>query len=166
MRDRGKAVAVVLAGLLPLGSLGMAGAAFLVPPAPGPPPAWMVVAPLAAVPLDGTPRRFPVRADRTDAWTYHPGDRTLGRVFLRRRPESGEVIALRADHHRYRIGVRYDAGEGLFRSECWHVRFDLDGREVAGEGRTPLGEDLQRLPVRLAGGQVLVGWDRPPAGGP
>jgi hypothetical protein len=116
--------------------------------------AWRPIAPLASLPDDCTPRRFPwFRQDR-DAWIRHP-DRLAGAVFLRRVPGSDEVLALSATHHAtHKVPLRYNRERGVYESACWldHT-YSPAGRYL---GTTPDAEDLARYDVRVVGGYVCV----------
>lgn len=158
--------AILLLGLAVLSVLSTAAFAFLTSPLREPPPPdWFAVSRLSALPDDGRPLRVAVTVSRRDAWTRQP-DETLGYVFLRRKPETSEVVGLRAEHHSlFRIAVEYDDSARLFRSRCWKVAFDLEGREVEDGGRPPIGDEMEQLSVRLVGDEVWVHYPPPERGG-
>jgi hypothetical protein len=156
--------AVILLVSLPLTVLCGAGAAFLTAPAREPPPSpWFAVARLSALPDAGQPQRLAVLKPQRDAWARLP-DIVLGYVFVRRLPVNGQVIVLRAEHHRgCNIPVVYDEVSQLFRSTCWFVVFDLNGGEVADAGKPLIGDHLERLPVWVIGDEVWIRYELPAA---
>ena len=81
---------------------------------------------LDAVPEDGTPRQFPVIADRIDAWNRFPNE-PIGAVYLRRL-EEGKVQALSAICPHLGCFVGYDADRKLYQCPCHTSVFDLDGK--------------------------------------
>jgi hypothetical protein len=161
-RSRRKTLTVVLLACALLTLLIGLGAAFLMTPArqerSGP---WFNVASLSSLHDNSVPQRVPVLAPHQDAWTRYP-DQRLGYIFLRRPTGSEQVVALRGDHDsRFHIAVVYDEQAKLFRSVCWKVQFDMDGKEVS-DGTYPLvGEDIELLPVRVFEDQVFVRYECP-----
>jgi hypothetical protein len=83
----------------------------------------------------------------------------VGSVFVRRLPGVDRVLVLEPRHHgRMRVCVTYDEQANVFQS-CWRVRFDLEGRELPDSDLPPMGDRMERLPVRVVGGQVFVHWE-------
>jgi menaquinol-cytochrome c reductase iron-sulfur subunit len=100
---------------------------------------------LDGLPSDGTPRRFPVRKTRRDAWTRAP-DAPVGAVYLRRTgPETVEALNVICPHAG--CVVRYVAEAGEYQCPCHESSFDLDGRMV-GQG-SPSPRDLDTLEVEV-----------------
>lgn len=131
------------------------------------PVGWVAVASLSSLRNDGSPQPHVVRVPQFDAWTRLP-DCVIGGVFVRRLPGTRQVIALRADHHRsLHIPVIYDETARLFRSSCWQVQveFDLDGQEIERIGESRMGDELQKLPVRIADDVVWVQYGSSTSGG-
>ena len=76
---------------------------------------WFKLAPLAALPEDGTPKKYPVIAARTDAWNRFP-DEPIGAVFLRRRGDAKvEAFQAACPHLACAIAYQTDEKGGFFR---------------------------------------------------
>ena len=117
---------------------------------------WVWVAEVGSIPEDGTPIRVTVVERQRDAWTWMP-ERKLGYVFLRRVPETDEVVAL-SQLTWYGAIVRYDAAIRMFDDPCrldWH--FDLDGKCLADPGWS----DLLKLEVQIRDGSVYIAHKLP-----
>ena len=110
---------------------------------------WSPVARVSSLPADGTPAAVAVYVPQYDAWTRKP-DRLAGRLFLRRLPRGNGVIALRADHSPYRIPVEFDRTKRRYRSSCWDVHFDLDGRLIS-DGRPGRAGAMEPISTRIVG---------------
>jgi menaquinol-cytochrome c reductase iron-sulfur subunit len=114
---------------------------------------------LDVLPEDGTPRRFPVVADRTDAWSYFPNE-PVGAVFLRRTDDPKEPVkALQVvcPHLGCHIQYRDTADGARFVCPCHGAVFDLDGKRVEIPSESP--RDMDTLEVdraRLEEGEVWV----------
>lgn len=113
---------------------------------------------LAALPEDGTPRRFAIVADRRDAWTLHR-DQPIGLVFLRRTP-SGQVQALAAECPHAGCTIGYDDAAKAYLCPCHTAHFDLDGRRT--DANSPSPRDMDELAdVDIRGGdEVWVKFER------
>jgi len=113
------------------------------------------IASLETLPEDGTPRRFPVVMDRTDAWNRYPNE-PVGAVFLRRL-QDGRVKALNVVCPHNGCFVGYDPEKRIFVCPCHKDTFDLSGKRLK-EGSLSL-RDLDELDVdqaKLADGEVWV----------
>ena len=115
------------------------------------PASTAIVANVSAIPADGLPHRYPVTVSHRNAWaTGSP--HVVGYLFLRRSQQSSRITAFAATHSpTFNIPVSFDAQNGKFASACWSVEFDSDGRSLS-----PGFEDLQRIPVAVAGDVVTV----------
>jgi len=112
---------------------------------------WIWVADLGRLPEDGTPVRTAVTQHQRDVWTWQ-SERTLGYIFLRRVPETGDVVAL-SEITQYGTRVKYDCSGRRFEDPCrldWH--FDLDGKCLPDPGRS----DLQKSEVQVRDGSVYI----------
>lgn len=105
------------------------------------------VATLDALPTDGTPRKFPIIADRTDAWTLYKNV-PIGSVFLRRTGEK-DVKALAVICPHAGCFVSYDATAKDFLCPCHVARFDLEGRRTDAKSKSP--RDMDALAVEIRG---------------
>ncbi len=149
-----------LVGLVPIG----AGVATLLDPLfrKSKSGTFLKVASLDAVPADGIPRRFPVIADRRDAWNYYP-NQPVGSIYLRRQPGQDRVEAYNAacPHVGCLVSFNQEAGdEGLFQCPCHMSDFLPDGVRVAGD-KSPSPRDLDTLEVdqsRLKQGEIWVDY--------
>jgi menaquinol-cytochrome c reductase iron-sulfur subunit len=106
---------------------------------------------LEALPADGTPRKFPVIMDRTDAWNRFPKE-PVGAVYLRRIGENElEAIHVVCPHAGCFVG--YDAGKNVFVCPCHNATFDLSGKRL--DATSPSPRDLDTLEVELRGGDEI-----------
>ena len=80
---------------------------------------------LDALPADGVPRRFPVVADRRDAWTQYRNV-PIGSVYLRRTPD-GQIEALNTICPHLGCFVNFDEQADCFKCPCHNSFFKLDG---------------------------------------
>jgi len=112
------------------------------------------VAPLAVLPEDGTPRKFPVIADRTDAWNRFPSE-PIGSVWLRR-VGTNQVAALHVCCPHAGCHIGYDAEKKCFMCPCHtQPRFKLDGKREEGDAsHSP--RDMDSLEVEINGTEVWV----------
>ncbi len=106
---------------------------------------FMRLAALDVLPDDGTPRKFPVIADRTDAWNRFPNE-PVGAVFLRRTGKQ-QVEALQVVCPHAGCFVGYDAKEDEFLCPCHNAHFDLSGKRK--DEKSPSPRDLDTLEVEI-----------------
>ena len=109
---------------------------------------------LDALPEDGTPRRFPIIADRTDAWNRFPNE-PIGAVFLRRTgAKSVEAIQTVCPHAG--CSVQFTSGgdeadaDGKYFCPCHAASFDLAGKRL--DETSPSPRDLDTLEVEIRNG--------------
>lgn len=114
------------------------------------------VATLDALPADGTPRKFPIIANRTDAWTLYK-DVAVGSVFLRlTEPNRVEALSVVCPHAG--CFIAYDAAARDFVCPCHAARFDLDGRRTDKDSKSP--RDMDSLPsVEIRGAEIWVHYE-------
>jgi hypothetical protein len=157
VESRWKGATVVILSCYLLIFLGTPGVAFLTTPAREPSPSgWFFVGQLSSIPENGVPQRLPLLAPQVDAWARHHDD-VVGYVFVRRIPGSQKIIALRTEHHDgFRIPVTYDDQAEVYRSKCWDVQFDLNGKEITERGKAGMGERMESLSVEVAGDGIFV----------
>jgi menaquinol-cytochrome c reductase iron-sulfur subunit len=114
---------------------------------------------LEVLPEDGTPRRFPVIADRTDAWNYYSAE-PIGAVFLRRTGDPNcpvEALHTVCPHAGCQIEYRDTPEGGKFFCPCHGASFDLAGRRLESPSDSP--RDMDTLEVARDGllrGEVWV----------
>jgi menaquinol-cytochrome c reductase iron-sulfur subunit len=85
------------------------------------------IAPLDAIPSDGVPRRFPVLADRTDAWNKFPQE-PVGAIYLRRSAEKVEALNSICPHAG--CFVDFLAQANCYKCPCHNSAFAIDGAIV------------------------------------
>ncbi len=101
---------------------------------------------LAALPEDGTPRRFPVLASRHNAWTRSPNE-PLGAVFLRRTgPETVEALHAVCPHAGCQVVFASETRD--FQCPCHKSSFDLAGRISQANSPSPRDMDTLELEIR------------------
>lgn len=100
---------------------------------------------LSALPRDGSPKKFTVEADRTDAWSTY-ANTPIGAVYLRRTDES--VIALNVVCPHAGCFVRLLPDEGRFACPCHYSSFDLDGSVNDAASPSPRAMDALAVEVR------------------
>jgi menaquinol-cytochrome c reductase iron-sulfur subunit len=148
-----KAAAVVVGGAV-VGVPVVAGLSVLLDPlrrgAAGNAP-YLPVAPLDAVPADGSPMQFPVKADRTDAWNQFRNV-PIGAVFLKRVGDAVKAFNVVCPHAGCFVQPRPD---GSFLCPCHNSGFHPDG-SLAPHSVSPRG--LDELEAKLDGqpGQQVV----------
>ena len=108
------------------------------------------LAELSALPEDGTPRKFPVIADRNDAWNRFPRE-PIGAVFLRRVGKQVEAFNVICPHAG--CFISYEAKENIFFCPCHTGRFELSGKRMGPNSPSP--RDLDTLEVELRGGKEV-----------
>ncbi|MFO1021930.1 MAG: Rieske 2Fe-2S domain-containing protein [Planctomycetales bacterium] len=148
-----------IAGLVPAG----AGVTFFLDPlrkrkssGEGDASGFIKVAALSAVPADGLPVKFPVIADRQDAWNLFPKE-PIGAVYLRK-TDKGEVIAFNVICPHLGCAVDYSNSSKSFKCPCHDSSFTLDG--APSNSIPPRGMDtLEVDPARLKQGEVWVKFE-------
>jgi len=100
---------------------------------------------LDALPADGTPRRFPVIAAKTDAWNKSEAA-PIGAVYLRRTSDD-KVEALNVVCPHAGCAVDFDAGNAQFLCPCHKSSFKVDGSLANPHSPSPRGMDS--LAVRV-----------------
>jgi menaquinol-cytochrome c reductase iron-sulfur subunit len=119
----------------------------------GPGEGYHRIARLEAIPADGTPRRFPVIADRIDGWNFTP-DQPIGAIFIRR----GEGEDLQVFHSTCpHAGCSVSVADTAFHCPCHNSSFDLDGVRQTRPGKVnPSPRDLDQLAYEIVDGDVWV----------
>lgn len=114
---------------------------------------------LAALPEDGTPRRFSVITDRVDAWNRYPRE-PIGAVWLRRTGQKDNPIAafqVVCPHAGCIIGLDTTSEGMRFFCPCHVAGFDLDGRRT--DRPSPSPRDMDALEVDVRSGDVWVKFE-------
>ncbi len=115
---------------------------------------FVPVAPLEAVPDDGTPVNVQIVLQAPkDGWTVLPPT-TVGAVFLTRR--GNDIVALSTICPHLGCGIDYVASKKEYACPCHESSFSADGA-VAG-GPSPRGMDS--LQTRIREGQVEVKFEK------
>lgn len=116
---------------------------------------FLRLASLETLPDDGTPRKFPVILDRTDAWNRFPNE-PVGAVFLRRLKgkvndkveDTVEAIHVVCPHAG--CFIVYDAAKNTYFCPCHNGSFDLTGKRL--DESSPSPRDLDTLEVEIRNG--------------
>jgi menaquinol-cytochrome c reductase iron-sulfur subunit len=106
---------------------------------------------LESLPEDGTPRRFPVIADRVDGWITYP-DEPIGAVLMRRtgdKEKPVEAFNVICPHAGCFIGYNPDGKE--FFCPCHEAHFSLDGKRTDKNSPSPRDMDTLQVEVREKG---------------
>ncbi len=107
---------------------------------------------LEALPKDGTPRKFPILAGRTDAWNRYP-DAPIGAVYLRRTAD-GKVQALNVVCPHAGCFVDFRENTKSFFCPCHNSSFSVDGRIE--DPKSPSPRAMDELQVEVKGAEVWV----------
>lgn len=103
----------------------------------------------------GPPVRVPVSVrGQRDAWGVRD-EVTVGSAWVSKR-DGGEVVALSAVCPHLGCAISYDGGAKEFLCPCHRSTFASDGARKEG----PAPRDMDSLPVREEGGQVVVTFIR------
>ena len=106
---------------------------------------------LEALPQDGVPRKFPVIADRTDAWNKFLNV-PVGAVYLRRTGDD-KVEALNVVCPHAGCFVDFENANGRFHCPCHNSTFTLAGKIADRSSPAPRG--LDSLDVEIRGGKEV-----------
>jgi menaquinol-cytochrome c reductase iron-sulfur subunit len=118
---------------------------------------------LAALPVGGPPQRFPIIAERTDAWTRFPAE-AVGAVFLRRVGEKDLAVLSSICPHAG-CGVSYDARTNGFFCPCHSAHFDIQGKRTDAKSISPRDMDMLGYNLRN-GSEVWVRFEKFQTGTP
>src|SRR5262245_45112879 len=114
-------------------------------------PKWVAVTTLETLPIDGTPRKFPIIVTQSDAWCHLP-DEVIGYVYLRRVETPTKVQALRTTNHAGCL-VEFNSASRLFEDPCWKGRWDIDGQRLHS---VPEWKDLRKVRTAVDGEVVAI----------
>jgi Rieske Fe-S protein len=118
------------------------------------------VASLNAIPDDGTPRKFAIVADRTDAWNKYPNT-PIGAVYVRRTQEN-KIEALNVVCPHAGGFVDYQAQNRCFVCPLHNSEFKLDG--TIKDPSSPSPRPMDTLKVEVRDGEVWVAFENFRAG--
>jgi len=107
---------------------------------------------LEALSKDGTPRKFPILASRTDAWNKYP-DAPIGAVYLRRTSE-GAVHALNVVCPHAGCFVDFREKNKDFYCPCHNSSFAVDGKIA--DPKSPSPRAMDELEVEIKGSDIWV----------
>ncbi len=106
------------------------------------------VASLDALPEDGSPLKFPVIADRTDAWNFFPNV-PVGAVYLRRAGKDRvEALQVVCPHAGCSIMVEPAGEVNKFFCPCHAASFDLAGKRLDADSPSPRDMDSLETEIR------------------
>ncbi len=106
---------------------------------------------LEALPKDGTPRKFSIIANRTDAWNKYPSA-AIGAIYLRRTSEN-TVEALNVVCPHAGCFVDYMPARNRFFCPCHNSSFALDG--AIADAKSPSPRPLDTLEVQIRDGNEV-----------
>jgi menaquinol-cytochrome c reductase iron-sulfur subunit len=109
---------------------------------------------LAALPADGVPRKFPVLADKTDAWNRFVNV-PIGAVYLRR-TANDQVEALNVVCPHAGCFVDFLPEQGNFMCPCHNSLFTVEGKLA--DSKSPSPRALDSLRVEVKDGVVFVAF--------
>lgn len=118
---------------------------------------------LPALTVGGPPQRFPVIADRTDAWNRYPAE-PIGAVFLRRTGPA-TVVAWQSLCPHAGCCVTLEPAAAGFVCPCHRARFDLEGRRTDPASMSPRDLDSLAVEIRNAA-EVWVRFEKFRSGTP
>ena len=95
--------------------------------------------------LDEVPKKFPVIADRTDAWNRFPNE-PVGAVYLRKTAED-QVQAIHVVCPHAGCSVQYQEDGNKFFCPCHSASFDMSGARL--DETSPSPRDLDTLEVEI-----------------
>jgi len=101
---------------------------------------------LDALPADGVPRKFPVLADRIDAWNTQVNV-PVGAVYLRRTPDN-QVQALNVVCPHAGCPVDFLPEQGAYLCPCHKSPFGIDGKIASPNSPSPRPMDSLAVEVR------------------
>jgi menaquinol-cytochrome c reductase iron-sulfur subunit len=110
------------------------------------------IATLSSLPNDGVPRKFPVLATRSDAWTKYPNV-PIGAVYLRRTGES-VVEALNVVCPHAGCFVDFSAEKSCYLCPCHNSSFALSGQ--INDKKSPSPRSLDTLEIQVRGEEIWV----------
>ncbi len=114
---------------------------------------WITVAPLSALPDDGSPSRFPVVLKEViDAWTKRT-NLPVGAVYLRR-VNGGGVSAYNVSCPHLGCAIDFRSGNQDFYCPCHNSSFSLDGSIANHDSPSP--RPMDSLETRVENGEVKV----------
>lgn len=119
---------------------------------PGVSGGFIRVTTLDAIPADGIPRKFPVLADKVDAWT-RTSNVPIGAVYLRRTSDRS-VSALHTVCPHAGCFVDYQAARSGYYCPCHNSLFHPDGK--IGDAKSPSPRDMDSLEVELRDHEIWV----------
>ena len=144
----------ICAGCALVGTPLVAGLIVVLDPLRLPPddPEFLDVATLDALPKDGTPQKFMIKADMQDAWSRFP-DRVIGAVYLRRL-KNDVIQAFNVVCPHLGCAIEFRDGERDYFCPCHDSAFALeDGVQQEG---SPSARPLDSLETKIEDGHVWV----------
>jgi menaquinol-cytochrome c reductase iron-sulfur subunit len=144
-----KASAVAIGGVITLAPIAVGARVLMDPLRRGTGGAQRIrVTNLDSLPKDGIPRKFPIRASRTDAWNRYP-DAPVGAVYLRRTGDT-TIEALNVVCPHAGCFVDFRSEKKAFFCPCHNSLFELDGK--IRDPKSPSPRALDTLTVEIRNG--------------
>ena len=107
---------------------------------------------LENLPDDGAPRKFPVLADRSDAWNRFSRE-VVGSVFIRKIEGTKQAAAIQVVCPHAGCFVSYDAKKKIYYCPCHQASFDLTGNRL--DAKSPSPRDLDALKCEIVNGNEV-----------
>lgn len=107
---------------------------------------------LDAVPANGQPYRFPIIADRNDAWSHYPPE-PIGAVFLTRKEGEQLPTAFTAICPHLGCNVDWKPADTCFFCPCHNASFAVTGERT--DAKSPSPRDLDPLTVEIRNGNEV-----------
>lgn len=106
---------------------------------------------LENLPDDGAPRKFPILADRSDAWNRFSRE-VVGSVFIRK-TGAKQVAAIQVICPHAGCFVSYEPAKKIFYCPCHQANFDLTGKRL--DATSPCPRDLDTLECKIVNGNEV-----------
>ncbi len=114
---------------------------------------FVLITTLDALPVDGVPRKFTVRADKEDAWNKFP-DTAVGAIYLRRIADS-KVHAFNVVCPHLGCAIEYRGEAKDYLCPCHNSTFDLETGTQSPD--SPSARGLDSLETKIEnGGEIWV----------
>ncbi|MBG29852.1 MAG: (2Fe-2S)-binding protein [Opitutae bacterium] len=114
---------------------------------------WIAIAPLSALPEDGSPVRFPViLKESIDAWTKKK-DVPIGAVYLKR-VNGGDVVAFNVTCPHLGCAIDFRSAERDYFCPCHNSSFGLDGSISNPDSPSP--RPMDSLQTKVEKGEIKV----------
>jgi menaquinol-cytochrome c reductase iron-sulfur subunit len=106
----------------------------------------MMITTIDSLPVDGTPQKFAIMADRVDAWTKFP-NAPVGAIYLRRTGDKAvEAVNVVCPHAGCFVDFRTEKKD--YFCPCHNSAFSIDGKISDPRSPAPRGLDTLEIEIR------------------